>query len=1077
MSFPPKDLKFWFRIERNKPTTVMDDRTQSHSLCSCQSITYVGLAIYVASTAAVVYSLFNPPDCDPATTAKCFKPPGYIKKPMDLHIWVGDSWCTSDHCIDLASKSNLNFTNISISESHTWEIPHLKIPKSSRNNGSVCMTAILGKRGFTSKDIKNPKKAGKMVRTDIYLTKHLPIMTYTARNLLGSKNETEEGKQAEQSIVYGEVVTHWKGRVKLRVVTPKAKLLKDPQKTPDLWRWPTHKKHWLPHFYADESTLFRSHYSRLSNNTNKEDPPIKIELLPTSLGAYRLLTTVHTGVNQMKNMGFSEADIEEVMYMLAPERLFRMMLTWIVSMLHMLFSALAFKNEVGFWSGRETVAGLSQSAVIGQAICSIIILLFLFDSDHTSRVIDDDDGGDGGGGGIGYGSDVNADRFMEGEQSVEGSMELDKNYIDDDNNTIIEKLRIFTTTKCLPKLAASTTNESKTREFDVQGIRYLSLALVPLILVAKEFATQTSNILRMCNVLELYADGRYKAFNTFVDDAFAWIIEMPTAHRLATLRDDLVFFVYIYQRFLYPVDKTRPNEFGFAYEADAAAKKEEDSKDKDDAGGDKDDGRLRGQEVKEEKDEKSVQRDPAADDASAATTVENTAAEVATESTSGDNGHNGELIPPQSQNEKEGPARNRAMQRVHARSHEHELSLWDAQDAHQCFKQAPANEMNAVPMLDSKGSSSSDVRRWTQLEMKEHQKTPRILPLRQLFSGDKSGWFWNAPELRSPVPKQGRFTPKATEMCLEMCLEMLPKKPGTHPESPEQKTTLQGAPPSHIPHHQNSKSQTTNSNLTLMMFHDYHHPAAMYLLRPGFRRPSYALTDPRDFYRAADFEEAFESMSRDMRRLRLQHEQLLTRSPMTRSERKKQKIVEIPISREIPIAKDSAPTSEAKKMTDASNKREEKAPADAMAEKSMSRNKGYKDIFSNKFSEDWITGLPSSSLPLLQKNEEADRYIYTLDKAIGDIKCSVRDNNLHIEGTKEKIYDNGYYKESFTRSFSLPANIETDKMKAELLDGKLSINIPKSTPSKIEKEETKKANSTSSKIEKEETKEEETTRN
>mmetsp|Transcript_2916 Transcript_2916/g.6822 ORF Transcript_2916/g.6822 Transcript_2916/m.6822 type:complete len:194 (+) Transcript_2916:1-582(+) len=58
----------------------------------------------------------------------------------------------------------------------------------------------------------------------------------------------------------------------------------------------------------------------------------------------------------------------------------------------------------------------------------------------------------------------------------------------------------------------------------------------------------------------------YKAFNTFVDDAFAWIIEMPTAHRLATLRDDLVFFVYLYQRWLYPVDKTRPNEYGFAYE-------------------------------------------------------------------------------------------------------------------------------------------------------------------------------------------------------------------------------------------------------------------------------------------------------------------------------------------------------------------------------------------------------------------------------------------------------------------------------------------------------------------------------
>lgn len=40
----------------------------------------------------------------------------------------------------------------------------------------------------------------------------------------------------------------------------------------------------------------------------------------------------------------------------------------------------------------------------------------------------------------------------------------------------------------------------------------------------------------------------YKAFNTFIDDVFAFIIKMPTMHRLACLRDDLIFVVYLYQR-------------------------------------------------------------------------------------------------------------------------------------------------------------------------------------------------------------------------------------------------------------------------------------------------------------------------------------------------------------------------------------------------------------------------------------------------------------------------------------------------------------------------------------------------
>ena len=39
-----------------------------------------------------------------------------------------------------------------------------------------------------------------------------------------------------------------------------------------------------------------------------------------------------------------------------------------------------------------------------------------------------------------------------------------------------------------------------------------------------------------------------QAFNTFIDDLFAFIITMPTAHRLACFRDDFVFLIYLYQR-------------------------------------------------------------------------------------------------------------------------------------------------------------------------------------------------------------------------------------------------------------------------------------------------------------------------------------------------------------------------------------------------------------------------------------------------------------------------------------------------------------------------------------------------
>lgn len=37
---------------------------------------------------------------------------------------------------------------------------------------------------------------------------------------------------------------------------------------------------------------------------------------------------------------------------------------------------------------------------------------------------------------------------------------------------------------------------------------------------------------------------------------------MPTLHRLATLRDDVIYFIALYQSWIYRVDKRRINEFG-----------------------------------------------------------------------------------------------------------------------------------------------------------------------------------------------------------------------------------------------------------------------------------------------------------------------------------------------------------------------------------------------------------------------------------------------------------------------------------------------------------------------------------
>ena len=47
-----------------------------------------------------------------------------------------------------------------------------------------------------------------------------------------------------------------------------------------------------------------------------------------------------------------------------------------------------------------------------------------------------------------------------------------------------------------------------------------------------------------------------------IDDVLAFIIKMPTMHRVSCFRDVIVFAVFLYQRWIYKVDATRRNEFG-----------------------------------------------------------------------------------------------------------------------------------------------------------------------------------------------------------------------------------------------------------------------------------------------------------------------------------------------------------------------------------------------------------------------------------------------------------------------------------------------------------------------------------
>jgi hypothetical protein len=151
----------------------------------------------------------------------------------------------------------------------------------------------------------------------------------------------------------------------------------------------------------------------------------------------------------------------------------------------------------------------------------------------------------------------------------------------------------------------ATYTQSKTDQYDAEAMRYLSYVLYPLIggyaVYALIYETHKSWYSWVLNSLvgavytfgfilmvpQLYLNYKlksvahlpwrqmtYKFLNTIIDDLFAFVIKMPLLHRLSVFRDDLIFVIYLYQRWVYRVDKTRANEFGYAEEEEGDDVKE-----------------------------------------------------------------------------------------------------------------------------------------------------------------------------------------------------------------------------------------------------------------------------------------------------------------------------------------------------------------------------------------------------------------------------------------------------------------------------------------------------------------------
>ncbi|KAK3859918.1 hypothetical protein Pcinc_034001 [Petrolisthes cinctipes] len=250
-------------------------------------------------------------------------------------------------------------------------------------------------------------------------------------------------------------------------------------------------------------------------------------------------------------------------------------LTIIVSLLHSVFEFLAFKNDIQFWNNRESLEGLSVRSVFFNVFQSVIVLLYVLDNE-TNFVI-------------------KVSCFIGLAIELWKITKVTDVSLDRENRILGLPTLKFTD--------KGTYIQSNTRRYDELAFRYLSIALFPLLggycvysLVYHEHKGWYSFVLSMLYGFlltfgfimmtpQLFINYKlksvahlpwrmltYKALNTFIDDIFAFVIKMPTMYRLGCLRDDVIFFIFLYQRYIYRVDPSRVNEFGFSQDMEKEAK-------------------------------------------------------------------------------------------------------------------------------------------------------------------------------------------------------------------------------------------------------------------------------------------------------------------------------------------------------------------------------------------------------------------------------------------------------------------------------------------------------------------------
>jgi len=203
---------------------------------------------------------------------------------------------------------------------------------------------------------------------------------------MSAKGEVKEEPIIPEPTVPLEIISYWQPNLTISIVDDFARYARSSMPPQLLGAMQFNSDgNYFPVIFFNNFWLLKEHYLQINNSLSHL--PLHLTYEPLSLMKWQLMVQMDQSFTMQKQFGAVESEIDDIKRMLYETNPYLLGLTFVVSILHMVFDFLAFKNDISFWRNNKSMEGLSVRTIFLNTFCQLIIFLYLFDNETSWMIL------------------------------------------------------------------------------------------------------------------------------------------------------------------------------------------------------------------------------------------------------------------------------------------------------------------------------------------------------------------------------------------------------------------------------------------------------------------------------------------------------------------------------------------------------------------------------------------------------------------------------------------------------------------------------------------------------------------